>query len=466
MLGKTNLEKNYDTIAAIATPIGEGGISVIRISGESAISIADTLFRGKVKLSEVESHTAHFGKALARDGGILDEVVATVFRKPTSYTCEDVVEISCHGGYLVTQKVLNEILNYGARLAEPGEFTKRAFLNGRLDLTQAEAVADLIQAKSEAAYRSSLRQLNGNLSFEIKSIRSQLLDLASLLELELDFSEEDVDFADRRQLESGIEAAITKVESLESTFYVGRICREGVHVVIAGKPNVGKSSLMNRLLGEERAIVSELPGTTRDTITEEIVINGIQFKLTDTAGLRETSDKIETEGVLRTHQETEKADILLLVRDIAEFNDKNKQSDQNYSRIIDLCRINSIPILTAWNKIDLNPGLENIKGPNGIFISALRGTGINILKNRLYEMVVATDLSENSVIITSARHRDALRRAKRSLSLALQSIREGQSNEFIALDLRSGLDALGEITGEVTTDDILNNIFSRFCVGK
>ncbi|MGC8594670.1 MAG: tRNA uridine-5-carboxymethylaminomethyl(34) synthesis GTPase MnmE [Candidatus Kryptoniota bacterium] len=466
MHAKANLKKNFDTIAAIATPIGEGGISVIRISGESAIPVADLLFKGRVKLSEVQSHTAHFGRLVTQDGTILDEVVATCFRKPSSYTCEDVVEISCHGGYLVSQKVLNEILNCGVRLAEPGEFTKRAFLNGRLDLTQAEAVADLIHAKSETAYKSSLKQLSGELSSEINSIRSELLDLASLLELELDFSEEDVEFADRHKLQSGIETAIAKIGRLASTYSIGRIYREGVRVVIVGKPNVGKSSLMNRLLGEKRAIVSEVPGTTRDTITEEIILHGIRFRLTDTAGLRDTSDTIENEGVLRTRQEASKADILLLIRDITEIRNGNKSADDIYANIENLCQLNNIPILAVWNKVDLIPEIENRKTSEGIFISALKGTGINVLKKKLYDMVVNIDLSENSIIVTSARHNDALRRAGRSLSLALESLREGQPGEFIALDLRAGLDALGEITGEVTTDDILNNIFSRFCIGK
>lgn len=468
MAGQANLKKNFDTIAAVATPIGEGGISVIRISGDRAFFIGDLLFRGRIKLSEARSHTAHFGRFVNRDGETLDEVVATVFKMPNSYTCEDVVEFSCHGGYYVTQLLLNEVLRCGARLAEPGEFTKRAFLNGRIDLSQAEAVADLIRAQSEAAYKSSLRQLDGILSSEIKFIRQKLLDLASLLELELDFSEEDIEFADRQQLQDGIEEAIAKIQQLRSTYAIGRIYHEGVRVVIAGKPNVGKSSLMNKLLGENRAIVSDVPGTTRDTITEDLVINGIRFKLTDTAGLRETSDKIENEGVIRTHREAEKADILLLVRDITETNKQNIALNRDYAAIVDLCRLNNIPILTAWNKIDLYPKSTNYQeqSTDEVFVSALDGTGINLLKNRLYKMVITEDFSENSVIITSARHNDALLKAEQSLLLALESLREGQSGEFIALDLRAGLGYLGEITGEVTTEDILNNIFSRFCIGK
>lgn len=458
--------ESSDTIAAISTPLGEGGISVVRISGDRAFIIADKIFLGKMKLSGVPSHTAHHGRIVDSDSAFVDDVVAVAFRKPNSYTCEDVVEISCHGGYLVTQKVLQQILAAGARLAEPGEFTKRAFLNGRLDLSQAEAVGDLIHSQSEAAYRSSVRQLSGELSRKIKSIRDELLNLASLLELELDFSEENVEFADRQALEDRLKNAIRVVNELLSSYSLGKIYREGVRVTIAGKPNAGKSSLLNALLQENRAIVSETPGTTRDTISESVSINGVQFRLTDTAGLRETTDRIEQEGVERAQREAEESDIALLVMDYGEH-DYNG-SDPLYRRLADVCAKRGVRLVKIWNKIDLYRGEapRRSEGDYVFYVSATRGDGIDFLRNGLSQVAMTKEANESSVVVTSIRHRDALDRALRSLTLALDTMKSGKSGEFVALDLRSGLSALGEITGEITTEDILNNIFSKFCVGK
>lgn len=458
--------KDFDTITAIATPLGEGGISVIRISGLDAFSIADKIFLGRTKLSQAPSHTAHFGKVVNASGAFVDEVVAVIFRKPSSYTCEDVVEISCHGGYLVTQKVLQEVLSAGARLAEPGEFTKRAFLNGRLDLSQAEAVGDLIHSQSDAAYKSSIRQLSGELSRRIKNVRDELLNLASLLELELDFSEENVEFANRKALEERLEGAIKVVDELLSSYSVGKVYREGVRVTIAGKPNAGKSSLLNALLQENRAIVSETPGTTRDTISESISIDGVLFRLTDTAGLRETTDNIEKEGVKRAHKEAEESDVVLLVMDYNEF--EAAENDPLYTRLGEVCARNAVRLVRVWNKIDLykseSPRISENK--DSFYISALRGDGIDFLKNRLLKAALAEDINESSVVVTNARHRDALARAQKSLKFALETLKGGKSGEFVALDLRSCLNSLGEITGEITTADILNNIFSKFCIGK
>ncbi len=455
-----------DTIAAISTPLGEGGISVIRISGQDALAIADRIFLGKTKLGDVPSHTAHFGRIVEEEGAIVDEAVIVVFRTPNSYTGEEVVEISCHGGYLVTQKVLQRILTAGARLAEPGEFTKRAFLNGKIDLSQAEAVGDLIHSQSEAAYRSSIRQLSGELSRKIKSIRDELLNLASLLELELDFTEEDVEFADRRALEIRLTSAIGVVNELLSSYSVGKIYREGVRVTIAGKPNVGKSSLLNALLGENRAIVSDTPGTTRDTISETLSMNGILFRLTDTAGLRETTDKIEQEGVERAEREAEESDIALLVMDYGE-------SDYNgsgglYGRLSEVCAKRGVKLVKVWNKIDLYRGEppRTSEDDRAFYVSATRGDGIDFLRKGLCQIAMVEEMKESSVVVTSARHREALDRAAKRLTLALDTLKGGKSGEFVALDLRGGLSALGEITGEVTAEDILNNIFSKFCVGK
>lgn len=355
-------------IAAIATPMGVGGISVVRISGDGAFNIADKVFLGKSKLNDAPSHTAHFGKVVDYNGSFLDEVVAIVFRKPNSFTCEDIVEIDCHGGYLVTQKVLQRILSAGARPAEPGEFTKRAFLNGRLDLSQAEAIGDLIHSEGEAAYRSSIRQLSGELSRKIKSVRDELMNLASLLELELDFSEEDVEFADRRSLEERLHNAINILDELISSYSVGRLYREGVRVTIAGKPNAGKSSLLNALLQEDRAIVSEIPGTTRDTISESVSINGVLFRLTDTAGLRETLDHIEREGVERAQKEAGESDVVLLVIDYVA--DDYNGNDTLHMELADICERRNVKLVKVWNKIDLRSAEFISKTENEFFISA------------------------------------------------------------------------------------------------
>lgn len=458
--------KDNDTIAAIATPPGEGGISVIRVSGREAFSVVDKVFVGKNRLSESPSHTAHFGRIVDAGGGYVDEVVAVTFRTPSSYTCEDVVEVSCHGGYLVTQKVLHLLLGGGARAAEPGEFTKRAFLNGRLDLSQAEAVGDLIHAQSEAAYRSSLRQLSGDLSREIKGVRDELLNLASLLELELDFSEEDVEFANRKALEERLMEALDVVEKLLASYAVGRVYKEGVRVTIAGKPNAGKSSLLNALLREDRAIVSETPGTTRDTISESVVIDGVLFRLTDTAGLRETADVIEREGVERAQKEAEQADVVLLVMDVGE--QYYNGTEPLYERLADVCGRSGVKLVKVWNKIDLSRvGAPRVQEDGDFFyISALTGEGIDFLRKGLSRLTLSNEMSESAVVVTNSRHRDALSRSEKSLRLALDTLRSGKSGEFVALDLRAGLDTLGEITGEITTEDVLNNIFSKFCIGK
>ncbi len=458
--------KDNDTIAAVATPLGEGGISVIRVSGRNAFSVADKVFVGRSKLSDSPSHTAHFGRILDGSGNFVDEVVAVTFRAPNSYTCEDVVELSCHGGYLVTHKVLQLMLSTGARSAEPGEFTKRAFLNGRLDLSQAEAVGDLIHSQSEAAYRSSIRQLSGELSRELKGVRDELLNLASLLELELDFSEEDVEFANRKTLENRMVGAIEVVDRLLASYAVGKIYREGVRVTIAGKPNAGKSSLLNVLLGEDRAIVNPTPGTTRDTISENISINGVLFRLTDTAGLRETADTIEHEGVERAQREAENADVVLLVMDYKE--QYYNGTDPMYNRMADVCAHTGIKLVKVWNKTDLYPAEAPRSPKDGhvFYVSALKGDGIEYLRKGLLKLALSEQTNEASVVVTNARHRDALARSRKSLKMALETLKSGKSGEFVALDLRAGLNALGEITGEITTEDVLDNIFSKFCIGK
>ncbi|MDW8108597.1 MAG: tRNA uridine-5-carboxymethylaminomethyl(34) synthesis GTPase MnmE [Candidatus Kryptonium sp.] len=459
-----------DTIAAISTAIGEAGISVIRISGKDAIKIADKVFRGKRKLEEVKSHTAHYGSLVDLSGKVVDYVVATVFRAPHSYTGEDVVEISCHGGIFVTRKVLEAILEAGARLAQPGEFTKRAFLNGKIDLSQAEAIADLIRSATDLAYQSSLSQLEGSLSRKIKKMREELINLCSLVELELDFADEDLEFVDKPELASKIRSAISEIEELIETFKYGKIYREGIKVVIAGKPNAGKSSLLNALLNENRAIVSDIPGTTRDIIEESLNIDGVLFRVVDTAGLRETYDVIEQEGVRRAEEQLKKSDMILLVIDST---DEINESDMRlYHRVLNLAANEARKCIVVFNKVDLlnGKGLQTEKMFEDfpvVHISALTGHGLDKLKKIMVEQsFLGTNRTDASVVVTNVRHRDALVKAKQSLLYALKSLEEGMSGDLVAVDLRSALNHLGEIIGEVTTDDILNNIFSKFCIGK
>jgi tRNA modification GTPase len=459
-----------DTIAAISTAIGEAGISVIRISGKDAVKIADKVFRGKKKLSEVKTHTAHYGSIVDSSGKVVDYVVVTVFRAPHSYTGEDTVEISCHGGIFVTRKVLETVLEAGARLAQPGEFTKRAFLNGRIDLSQAEAIADLIKSATDLAYQSSLSQLEGSLSKRIKKMRDDLINLCSLVELELDFADEDLEFVDKPELADKIRGVIREIDELIETFKYGKIYREGIKVVIAGKPNAGKSSLLNALLNENRAIVSDIPGTTRDIIEESLNIEGVLFRVIDTAGLRETYDVIEQEGVRRAEEQLRKADMILLVIDSTDEIDE--QDVRIYHRVLNLAVNESKRCIVVFNKVDLLNGnqiqSEKIIGDFPVVhISALTGQGLDKLKKLMVEQTfLGTNRTDSSVVVTNARHRDALVKAKQSLLYALKSLEEGMSGDLVAVDLRAGLNHLGEIIGEVTTDDILNNIFSKFCIGK
>jgi len=463
-----------DTIAAIATPLGEGGISVIRISGAQALSVADKIFKGTAPLSMVGSHTAHFGRVRDRDEYTVDEVVATVFLGPNSFTGENTVEISCHGGLLVSQRILELILREGARHAEPGEFTKRAFLNGKLDLSQAEAVADLIHARSDLAHRSSVRQLEGILSGRIHQLRSNLVDAIGLLELELDFVEEGLEFVDKKDFRQKVVETINEIDRLLESFSAGRIYREGVKVVIAGPPNAGKSSLLNALLESNRAIVTDIPGTTRDTIEESVNIGGVSFKLVDTAGLRETHDAVEREGVKRTEKEARTGDIVMLVIDASKG-----AADERYEKIRELASdlaLTSDKVIYALNKSDLpSRPPSQVLGPlvfgkdaKYVEISAKTGLGLD----RLQKMLVKCAFSgkepgnESAATVTNLRHYDALERARESLILSLDSLDEKQSGEFVAVDLRNALDRLGEITGEVTSEEILNTIFSKFCIGK
>lgn len=461
-----------DTIAAIATPVGEGGISVIRVSGKDALEITDRLFEGKKRIKEMSSHSAAFGNIInaGHTRNVLDEVVVVVFRSPNSYTGEDIVEISCHGGMLITQSILNVLIDAGARHAKPGEFTKRAFLNRRLDLSQAEAVADVIHARTELAHRSSIHQLKGRLSQEIEEIRNDILNFCALIELELDFAEEDIELTSRDDFIARTEKVKCRLQELIESFNVGKVYRDGIKVVLAGKPNAGKSSLLNMLLQENRAIVTDIPGTTRDTIEESLNIEGVLFRVIDTAGLRVTNDPIESEGVRRTIQQIERADMAVMIID---YSENMSDNDIRYiDSILDKIEKLEVNPLIVLNKIDIATGKQFTKTGKLLHypfvkLSAKTGEGVDVLKKKM--VMLATNgksYQEGAVLVTNSRHRDALIRARANLELATNSLKEGASGEFVSVDLRAALDALGEITGVVTTEDILNNIFGKFCIGK
>jgi tRNA modification GTPase len=452
-----------DTIVALSTPPGVGAIGVIRLSGPQAITITGKVFPA-LKLEWAASHTLHFG--IAMDGKeVIDEAVVGLFKAPKSYTCQDVVEISCHGSPFIIQKVLQLLIKQGARPAKPGEFTMRAFLNGRFDLSQAEAVSDLIASESEAAHHIAMNQMRGGFSGELKQLRQKLMDFASLVELELDFSEEDVEFANRAQLVDLLTEMQSKIEKLSESFRLGNVLKNGVATVIAGRPNAGKSTLLNNLLNEERAIVSDIPGTTRDTIEEVISIQGIAFRLTDTAGIRHAADIIEREGVERTMLKIKQAAIVLYLFDAEEMSAAEVLTDMKK-----LGNIDSITVIPVANKTDMLAEAE-IKNKfkdihNLLTISARKGNGIEELKNHLYTAALQGATIKESVVLTNSRHYEALQQTLQNIGNAKKGIENKLSGELVASDIRSALSHLGEITGEVTTDDLLGNIFSRFCIGK
>jgi tRNA modification GTPase len=458
---------NKDTIAAIATPAGEGGIAVVRVSGPDAFAITDIKFSGAVRLANARSHTIHYG-TFTHEGAAVDTVVAAVFRAPHSYTGEDTVELSCHGGYYVSQRMLAVLLETGARMAEPGEFTLRAFLNGKMDLAQAEAVADLIHAKSEKAHRASLQQLEGRLSRYIASLRQELLDLCSLFELELDFSEEDIELADRGEADRTLGRIIGNLRAASGSYAGGKLVREGVTAVLAGKPNAGKSSLLNILLEENRAIVSHIPGTTRDAITESITLGGLLFTFVDTAGLRETSDEIEQEGVRRTHSHMQAADVVIILIDSSAV--PSREDRELYQRIERTVSPHAV-LFYVFNKADMASdgfasAAADLAAPH-CTISCKTHEGIAGFKEMLYRMALPQhDTEAGSVTITNLRHKQSLDRATESLDRARTAAAHHASGDLVAIDLREALDELGSIIGLTTPDDILNNIFSKFCIGK
>lgn len=456
-----------DCIAAIATPPGQGAIAVIRMSGGNALEIAHKVFRGRAPLTEVPGYSVQYGMIVNSRGEILDAGLATVFREPHSYTGENSVELSCHGGSVIVRSVLEALIDGGARQAEPGEFTKRAFLNGKMDLSQAEAVADLVGAGSRRAQRASIRQLEGKLGSAVNELREQLIDLCALLELDLDFSEEGIEVITGNQVVERIAGVENRLSMLVDSFSVGRVYREGVGVVLAGKPNVGKSSLFNALLQEERAIVAAHPGTTRDTIEESLEIAGVLFRVTDTAGLREAETVVEAEGVKRARSTVGDADIILLVIDAGD------EPDPIAARQIADGLSQGQRIVVAYNKADLvadaprRSKLTAEYGLTGTFTSATDGEGIHELKDLLAKVILVGEVdNEGDLYVTNERHYRALVKARQNLSQAKESCLALKANEFVAFDVREAAQALSEITGEITTDEVLNSIFSKFCIGK
>jgi len=452
-----------DTIVAGATAPGIGAIAIIRLSGTKAFEIADVLFPSKNILAQ-PSHTIHVG-VLMEDGDAIDEVVLSLFKGPRSYTGEDIVEISCHGSPFIQQRIMQACVNKGARLARPGEFTQRAFLNSKLDLTQAEAVADLIASNTEASQKTALNNIRGGFSHQLKEMREQLIQFASLIELELDFAEEDVAFADREKFNKLVEELQSSVHRLISSFQLGNVIKNGVSIAIIGKPNAGKSTLLNTLLNENRAIVSDIAGTTRDTIEEIININGILFRLIDTAGIRSHStDIIENIGIEKSLEKMRTADAVVYIFDA------NIENGPDINKQVAVFEELSIKYLLAGNKADMNTGSfysEKFQGISHInFISAKNNIGITELKNLLYNSTVSNVVSVDNTIVTNARHLEALQHIQQSLIGIKSGLTNNLSGDLLAPDIRKCLYYLGEITGEVTNEDKLDYIFSKFCIGK
>lgn len=465
---------HIDTIVAMATPAGAGAIAVLRLSGPGAIAIASSIFTstsGK-KLLKQKTHTVHLGNI--KDGDkIIDEVLLSLFKNPNSYTGEDVVEISCHGSNYIQQEIIQLCLRKGCRMAQPGEFTLRAFLNGKMDLSQAEAVADLIASDSAASHQLAIQQMRGGFSSEIKRLREELLNFASLIELELDFAEEDVEFADREEFQKLI-ARITQVlKRLIDSFATGNVLKNGIPVAIVGEPNVGKSTLLNALLNEERAIVSDIAGTTRDTIEDEIIIDGISFRFIDTAGIRETKDVIEGLGIKKTFEKIEAAQVVIYLFDAEKFKVQGSKFKVEIEAIKNKYPLKNIVIVA--NKADklsneeinqLNVNLSAVDGASYLLLSAKTKDGMEELHNKLLDFVNTGALRNNETIVTNSRHYDAMLKALEEIIKVQEGIDANLSGDLLAIDIRQALYYFGEITGEISNDELLGNIFANFCIGK
>lgn len=461
---------HQDTIIALATASGVGAIAVIRLSGDKAIEIADAYFKavkkGK-KLVDQDTHTLHLGHIV--DGPrTVDEVLVSVFKNPNSYTGENTVEISCHGSVYIQQEILQLFLRNGCRMADAGEFTLRAFLNGKLDLSQAEAVADLIASDSEASHQVAMQQMRGGFSNEIQLLREQLLNFASLIELELDFAEEDVEFADRQQFKDLVARIQLVLKRLIDSFAIGNVIKNGIPVAIVGEPNVGKSTLLNALLNEERAIVSDIAGTTRDTIEDEIIIDGVAFRFIDTAGIRETEDVVESIGIKKTFEKISQAQVVVYLFDLSNENTNISHIQSELASIKNKFPLKQLVVIgNKADKIDTT-ALAELKTeiPELIAISAKEKTGIDTMTNALTQLIETGALHNNETIVTNSRHYDALQKALNEINKVSDGLELGLSGDLMAIDIREALYFFGLITGEVTTDDLLGNIFANFCIGK
>ncbi|WP_306568439.1 tRNA uridine-5-carboxymethylaminomethyl(34) synthesis GTPase MnmE [Flavobacterium lindanitolerans] len=469
---------SQDTIVALATPSGAGAIAIIRVSGKDALTIAASVFEsvsGKDLLKQ-KTHTIHLGHII--DGTkVYDQVLLSIFKGPNSYTGENVVEISCHGSTYIQQQIIQLLLRKGCKMAEPGEFTLRAFINGKLDLSQAEAVADLIASENEASHQIAMQQMRGGFSNEIAKLREELLNFASLIELELDFAEEDIEFADRTQFYDLLERIEFVLKRLIDSFAVGNVIKNGIPVAIVGEPNVGKSTLLNALLNEERAIVSEIAGTTRDTIEDELVINGISFRFIDTAGIRETKDVVESIGIKKTFEKIEQAQVIVYLLDSSEILDFRFQTSDS-SKLdnvkIEVEKIRNQfplkPLIIIGNKADTltESQIQILKSeiPEILLISAKENVNIEALKNQLLSFVNTGALRNNETIVTNTRHYDSLLKALEEIQKVKFGLQSNISSDLMAIDIRQALYYFGEITGQVTNDELLGNIFANFCIGK
>lgn len=453
-----------ETIVALSTPQGIGAIGIIRLSGTDAVNIVQTVFKGK-NLTKQASHTIHFGKIVCQNTEI-DEVLVSLFLGPTSYTKENVVEISCHGSSYILQKIIETLLQNGARSALPGEFTKRAFLNGRFDLSQAEAVADIIASDTQAAHRIAMQQMRGGISAKLTELRSSLIDFTALIELELDFGEEDVAFADKSKLLELLNLIKNEIQLLTQTFKLGNAIKNGIPVAIIGKPNAGKSTLLNTILREERSIVSEIEGTTRDTIEETLTLDGYLFRFIDTAGLRESEDVIEKMGVKRSYEKIKSASVLLCIFDISQINNKTE-----FEKEVQFANSFGLPFLLIGNKADLcsEQQINEFSSYNNLnFVSAKNQIGIDTLKEQLIQLILGdTAISENAVFITNQRHLEALQSSETAINEVIEKLKQNIPSDLISQDIKTAIRHLGNITGEIDIDkDILASIFGKFCIGK
>ena len=462
---------NESTICAISPPHGTGGIAVIRISGPQAITFTSQCWKG-TPIANMASHTAHLGNILFADGQMLDQVVLTIFRAPNTFTGEDVIEISCHGSVWIQQQIVNRLIECGCQAASAGEFTQRAFANHRIDLSQAEAIADVIAASSRAAHRIAINQMRGAFSNQLADLRTQLLDFVSLIELELDFSEEEVEFADRTQLLTLANHILDIITRLANSFATGNVIKNGLPVAIAGETNAGKSTLLNYLLHDDRALVSNIHGTTRDVIEDTITLGGTLFRFIDTAGIRHTHDTIEAMGIERTFKKINEAQLVLWLIDgtnppqhLAQLSTEILPHTAGKQLI---AVINKDDCLNDEQRQAITNTLTQLLPPDAqhIFISAKQQTALTQLQNMLIEAAALPEADESQVIVTNARHYQALTRAQQALQRAIQGLTDGLSGDFVSQDIREAMHYLGEITGEITTHDILGNIFSRFCIGK